>query len=58
MNWGPENTIVAASGDFGVTLGYIHRNKPAADGKVAPGQPFFTIWRRESRTAPWRYIAE
>ena len=28
------------------------------DGKVAPGQPFFTIWRRESLTAPWRYIAE
>ena len=58
VNWGPEKTIVAASGDFGVTLGYIHRNTPTADGKVAPGQPFFTVWRRESLTAPWRYIAE
>jgi hypothetical protein len=58
VHWGPETTIVAASGDFGVTLGYIRRNAPPADGKTAPGQPFFTIWRRASLTAPWRYIAE
>ena len=27
-NWGPEKTIIAASGDFGVTIGYIVRNAP------------------------------
>jgi hypothetical protein len=66
VSWGPEKTIIAASGDFGVTIGYIVRNAPAAassgssrqDGKIPPGQPFFTIWRRGSADAPWRYIAE
>jgi hypothetical protein len=58
VSWGPEKTIVAASGDFGVTIGYIVRNAPGPDGKIPPGQPFFTIWRRASADAPWRYIAE
>src|SRR5687768_6177811 len=58
VNWGPEKTIVAASGDFGVTIGYIVQNKPAPDGKTSPGQPFFTIWKRASPEAQWKYIAE
>lgn len=58
VNWGPEKTVIAASGDFGVTIGYILRNAPGPDGKMPPPQPFFTIWKRESLTAPWRYIAE
>lgn len=58
VKWGPEKTIIASSGDFGVTLGYIVRNAPGPDGKISPGQPFFTIWKRESPPAPWRYIAE
>jgi hypothetical protein len=58
VNWGPEKTIIAASGDFGVTIGYIVRNQPGPDGKAAPPQPFFTIWRRVSPDQPWRYIAE
>lgn len=58
VKWGPEKTVIAASGDFGVTIGYIVRNAPGPDGKVLPGQPFFTIWKRESPSAPWRYIAE
>ncbi len=57
MNWGPEKTIIAPSGDFGVTIGYIVRNQPGPDGKIPPGQPFFTIWRRDASGA-WRYIAE
>ena len=57
--WGPDfKTIVAASGDFGVTIGHIVPNAPGADGKAQPGRPFFTIWHRASTTAPWRYIAE
>jgi hypothetical protein len=66
VSWGPEKTIVAGSGDFGVTIGYIIRNQAAVDpsasagpgGKTPPPQPFFTIWRRASPAAPWRYIAE
>jgi hypothetical protein len=58
VKWGPEKTIIAASGDFGVTIGFIVPNKPPADGKTPPGQPFFTIWRRDSTSGTWRYIAE
>lgn len=58
VSWGPEKTIIAASGDFGVTIGFIVSNKPGPDGKTPPGQPFFTIWRRDSPNGPWKYIAE
>jgi len=59
VRWGPDvKTIVAASGDFGVTVGHIFPNAPGADGQPQPGRPFFTIWKREGVTAPWRYIAE
>ena len=57
VNWGPEKTVIAASGDFGVTIGYIIRNAPGPDGKIPPGQPFFTIWRKDAGGV-WRYIAE
>ena len=58
VRWGPDmRTIVAASGDFGVTIGHIFPNAPGADGKPQPGRPFFTIWRREAN-GDWRYIAE
>jgi hypothetical protein len=58
VNWSPERTIIASSGDFGVTIGYIVQNKPGADGKIPPGQPFFTIWKRDSPSGKWLYIAE
>ena len=53
--WGADyRAIVASSGDLGVSIGFI-RNTAAPWG---PPIPFFTIWRRESPTAPWRYVAE
>ena len=55
VSWASDRVIVAGSGDLGVSIGFIRRNAPAAD---AAGIPFFTIWRRASRDAPWRYIAE
>ncbi len=59
VRWGPDvRTIVAASGDFGVTIGHIIPNAPGPDGKPQPGRPFFTIWSRANPMAPWRYIAE
>ena len=58
VNWGPEKTIIAASGDFGVTIGYIVPNKPGPDGKTPPRQPFFTIWKRDLPNGKWLYIAE
>jgi uncharacterized protein DUF4440 len=57
VSWGPEKTIIAASGDFGVTIGYIVPNKPDPD-KGPARFAFFTIWKRDSPTAPWKYIAE
>jgi ketosteroid isomerase-like protein len=57
VNWSPDKTIVAITGDFGVTIGYIVPNQPGADGKIRPGQPFFTIWRKDA-DGVWRYIAE
>ncbi len=59
VTWGPDvKTIVAASGDFGVTIGHIVPNAPGPDGKPQPGRPFFTIWHRANPSAPWRYLAE
>lgn len=55
LAWKSDQAVmVASSGDLGVSIGWIHQK---ADPK-APGFPFFTIWRRDSPTAPWRYIAE
>jgi ketosteroid isomerase-like protein len=57
VSWSPDRVIIASSGDFGVTLGTIRVNQPDSTG-VQRTFPFFTIWRRESTNAPWRYIAE
>jgi hypothetical protein len=56
VSWGPDKAIIATSGDFGVTLGYITRNAPGPDGKTPPPSPFFTIWKKEP--GGWKYIAE
>ena len=57
VRWGTEMSLVASSGDLGVSIGTIRPN-----GAVPPGEPaafpFFTIWRRDRPDAPWRYIAE
>ena len=34
------------------------RTSRGADGKIPPGQPFFTIWKRDSPKERWLYIAE
>ena len=56
LHWAPDKVIVASSGDLGVTIGMVHPNAVAPDQPV--NFPFFTIWRRPSATAPWRYVAE
>jgi len=57
VRWSTTSSFVAASGDLGVSIGTIRTNAPAADGRPE-SFPFFTVWRRESRHGPWRYIAE
>jgi ketosteroid isomerase-like protein len=57
VNWAPEKAVVAASGDFGITIGYITRKQPGPDGKPLPGQPFFTIWQKDA-SGTWKYVAE
>ena len=56
ISWGPDKSLVASSGDLGVTIGMIRPDVPAAGQPAA--FPFFTIWRRPNTNAPWRYIAE
>jgi hypothetical protein len=54
---GPDTATFVFGNEAIAAIGYIVRNQPGADGKIPPGQPFFTIWRREANGA-WRYIAE
>ncbi len=57
LSWGSDRVIVAPSGDLGVSIGTIVApGRNAGDAKLRI--PFFTIWRRDSATEPWRYIAE
>ena len=59
VSWAADHkTIVASSGDFGITFGFIKPNAPGADGKPAPSTPFTTIWRRANAAGVWKYIAE
>ena len=55
--WSADTAIVSSSGDLGVTIGYIRPNGPPPEGRPAQ-TPFFTIWRRDDASQPWRYIAE
>jgi hypothetical protein len=57
VSWSTERSFVASSGDLGVSIGTIRGNRPNAEGRT-DSIPFFTIWRRDSPDAPWRYIAE
>ena len=56
--WSADNAFVASSGDLGVTFGIIHAKEVPGGAGAAPTYAFFTIWRRDSPSAPWRYIAE
>jgi len=56
ISWAPDRVIVASSGDLGVTIGMIRPDAPTAGQPAA--FPFFTIWRRPTPDAPWRYVAE
>lgn len=58
VHWGPDRTIVASSGDLGVTIGYVTQNVAAPGASEPQSFPFFTIWHRGSTTDQWRYIAE
>ena len=57
--WGPEHAFAASSGDLGVSIGTIEVSRKSA-GDAGPVQriPFFTVWQRDDRDAPWRYVAE
>jgi ketosteroid isomerase-like protein len=57
VRWSTERSFVASSGDLGVSIGTIHSNGPVAEGQPA-SFPFFTVWRRDTPDAPWRYVAE
>lgn len=57
LSWAPDRTIVASSGDLGVTIGVIHESAPT-DPNAPTAFPFFTVWHRASVGDAWRYVAE
>jgi len=58
LSWAPDRTIVASSGDLGVTIGLIREHAPSTDANAPTVFPFFTVWHRANPQDPWRYIAE
>jgi ketosteroid isomerase-like protein len=56
LEWSADRVIVASSGDLGVSIGTIRMHQPKEGQPSA--FPFFTIWRRDNPSQPWRYIAE
>ena len=58
LEWAPDRTIVATSGDLGVTIGLIRQKAPDAGSAAPQVFPFFTVWQRANPQEPWRYIAE
>lgn len=58
LSWAPDRTVVATSGDLGVTIGRIRDNAPGPDPNAPTVFPFFTVWQRASPNEPWRYVAE
>jgi len=56
LSWGPDQSLVASSGDLGVTIGRIVTHPVV--GQEERVRPFFTIWRRAGPGEPWRYVAE
>lgn len=57
-SWGADTSIVAATGDLGVTIGHITQSWPDSAGKAPVRFPFFTVWKRARPGEPWRYVAE
>lgn len=57
LRWAPDGIIAASSGDLGLTYGYLERNGPVPEGRLAR-IPWITIWRREKPGRPWLYVAE
>jgi hypothetical protein len=61
ITWAPNEVIVSATGDLGVSIGIIRIVSPAPDktnAMVTRDVPFFTIWKRRTPVDPWRYVAE
>ena len=54
--WRADEVRVAPSGDLGITFGFVRLHEPT--DATRGGFPFFTIWKRDSAAATWRYIAE
>jgi ketosteroid isomerase-like protein len=57
LRWAPDGVVVSSSGDLGFTYGDLLRNGPTPPGRLAR-IPWITIWRRNSPSEPWLYVAE
>ncbi len=60
ITWAAADAIAAASGDLGVTIGTITTSTPGtgSTGTERRERPYFTVWRRDAPSAPWRFIIE
>jgi ketosteroid isomerase-like protein len=60
ITWRADQVIAASSGDLGVSMGTITVRIAAENGKPQQThqRPFFTVWRRTSPNAPWRFVIE
>lgn len=56
VEWSADRVLVASSGDLGITFGVIRFHQPRE--RQPSAVPFFTIWRRDNPSQPWRYIVE
>jgi ketosteroid isomerase-like protein len=58
--WEATDAIAAPSGDLGVTIGTITTLIAARDSVAAERRQraYFTVWRRNDRGAPWRFVIE
>lgn len=56
--WAPTEAIAAASGDLGLTIGYISSvpRRPAGAQADTVRYPYFSIWRRAAPGQPWRFV--
>jgi ketosteroid isomerase-like protein len=55
LTWESSIVRVAASGDLGVSMGFIAFR---VDSATTARTPFLTIWRRPGDRSPWRYVIE
>lgn len=56
LNWGPEYTVISASGDFGFTTGPYYLSRSSADSISGRGQ-YSSVWHINQQ-GEWKVLAD